>query len=118
LVAAGDVARADAVFRRQLKDGRLFLEKAIPIRMGQTCIREFVRDGARQRWCEETLSGERVSHYLRMAGLYSLLAGDTNAANDEELQQPDEASGDPAFGHLLPYAPGWGGGDGTESPSE
>ncbi len=72
---SGSFVRADDVFRNQLKDGRAFLDADGAIGAGRASVCEFVRDQQRRQLCRDQLSEERLIHYLRMAGVFSLLTG-------------------------------------------
>jgi hypothetical protein len=82
LLEHGEIAQADHRFRTQLHDGDLFRETEVPIEIGKSCADAFVCDESRLERCKEVLTTARVVHYLRIAGLFSLLSGDRATATE------------------------------------
>jgi tetratricopeptide (TPR) repeat protein len=106
LLDAGDLSRADEVFRTHLDDGRLLLETG-DFEVGRNCVLEFVRDEQRQQECIEKLSEARLVYYLRMAGLLLLLVGDAEEAKRYHRAAAERTTCEETLHVLLNHALIW-----------
>lgn len=73
LLEAGEIVKADELFRGRLEDGRLFLYLPALLE-GLHCTQSFVRVATRQ-WYYQGLSKARLGFYLAWVGLCASLSG-------------------------------------------